>query len=89
MKDVKVCKKCGRLVPGGESVVSYACQKLGLCRYCYKGEFPQNHSRRRIKKYLNPYQIRARHLRVHKEIARDIYDPAFFREWLELWEEGV
>jgi len=87
LSEARICKEngCRKRVAGGNSLISYAARALGYCLYCYQGNFTPT-KRVSIKKYLNPAQIRERHLRIHKEIARDLYDPAFFREWLELWE---
>ncbi|MBI4711970.1 MAG: hypothetical protein HY762_01485 [Planctomycetes bacterium] len=38
---VDTCKECGKRVPGGDSDMSFYCQQLHLCRYCYNAKFPK------------------------------------------------
>ncbi|MEW6027602.1 MAG: hypothetical protein AB1599_09960 [Planctomycetota bacterium] len=64
---------------------AFTCSLMHLCRYCYRMRFGP-HRRGKIKNELNSAQIRRRHLRFHKEPARRLYRPSFFREWLAYWK---
>jgi len=76
---------CPGYVPQGKSLKSLAARLMGLCRYCYNMRFHQlKHGK--VRQELNSAQIRERHLRIHREPAKRLYEPAFYKEWLRFWK---
>jgi ribosome-binding protein aMBF1 (putative translation factor) len=88
------CKECGKRVPSqGKSVESFACQKLNLCRYCYRVKFGEP-PRRRLpalrqgSQRLLSYGQRRRLIRRQFEgMEALIWEPEFYQEWLDSLEE--
>ncbi|MFA5793881.1 MAG: hypothetical protein WC980_02250 [Candidatus Brocadiia bacterium] len=38
----KMCKECGKELPREWDIISFACRRVRLCRYCYDALFPEN-----------------------------------------------
>ena len=94
------CKEdgCSGLVPTeGRDIITFACQMLRMCRYCYSAKFPEPGAntlppcRQGSKRLLTPYdrQRLARRQFEGVEIFIWAHDPEFFWEWLDSlsWEE--
>ena len=87
--DYDHCKYCGGKVPRGKSAVSWCCQKMRLCRYCYRWKFP-----RRKKSNLPVLRRGSERLlswdeRRHLEAAgfdMTLWSEDFRREFLEYLE---
>jgi hypothetical protein len=86
------CKEdgCNGLVPTkGKDVITFACQMLRMCRYCYEAKFPEPGPntlppcRQGSKRLLTPYD-RQRMTRKQFEYREMVlWDSAFLYEWLE------
>ncbi|MFH1228700.1 MAG: hypothetical protein V1701_12470 [Planctomycetota bacterium] len=70
------CKECGRRVPTGKRIEAFACQMLGLCRYCYRGRFHKVDSEPVL-----------RESEIDPEVANGMFDCANTSPWE--WMEEV
>jgi len=78
MKNIRNCKECGKALPKGNSIISYAARKLGYCRYCYQMNFPMRPARSRYPLPIPDSTVREVNLK-----ETEIFNPASPWEWYE------
>ena len=85
-------KGCRRRVPQGKSLVSYACRKLGYCRYCYRMKFPARGGWQLMPLRTGEERFLSRGERLRCEehafegMEALLWSPEFYAEWREYIE---
>ncbi|HLD35733.1 MAG TPA: hypothetical protein VJC37_03350 [Planctomycetota bacterium] len=82
-----------RVKPGAltteKQLEAFTCSLLHLCRYCYRMRFgPRSHGKVNTS-MLNSAQIRERFIRFHREPAKRLYAPAFYKGMAGILEDLV
>ena len=92
----KSCKKhlCKGKVPGGKSLESFACQILGVCRYCYRMDYAPRATSPKLpacrhgsERLLTPDERHNMERNQFEGMEQTIWTPEFYEEWMEYWGE--
>ena len=80
---------CRGYVPQGKSLESFTARLMHLCRYCYRMRFGEHSHGKVNTSMLNSAQIRERFIRFHREPAKRLYAPAFYKGMAGILEDLV
>ncbi len=82
------CHDCGKPLARGESLRTWYCQTIGLCRYCYRNKYPRRGRPKwppitRGSQRLLSWNERRR--MEQKGFNEEVWSPGFRKEMREYW----